>query len=124
MSDRPSLAIAMEDAGIPPAKAEIASVRFDAIHDSMATNRDLFRGETRLEGGDRAGRAPAADPAGRADRGSCPAPSSPRSTTGRRMAEPRPCMTGQFSRLLVVVTGAVFAALRFWLHCADCGSPV
>ena len=42
MSDRPSLAIAMEDAGIPPAKAEIASVRFDAIHDSMATNRDLF----------------------------------------------------------------------------------
>ena len=33
-------------------------------------------------------------------------------------------MTDQFSRLLVVVTGVVFAALRFWLHCADCGSPV
>ena len=34
------------------------------------------------------------------------------------------CMTARFSRLLVVVTGAVFAALRFWLHCHDCGSPV
>jgi hypothetical protein len=33
-------------------------------------------------------------------------------------------MTAQLSRLLVVVTGVVFAALRFWLHCADCGSPV
>jgi hypothetical protein len=33
-------------------------------------------------------------------------------------------MTEQFSRLLVVVTGVVFASLRFWLHCADCGSPV
>jgi hypothetical protein len=33
-------------------------------------------------------------------------------------------MTDQFSRLPVVVTGVVFAALRFWLHCPDCGSPV
>ena len=33
-------------------------------------------------------------------------------------------MTAQFRRLLVVVTGVVFAALRFWLHCHDCGSPV
>ena len=33
-------------------------------------------------------------------------------------------MTARFSRLLVVVTGVVFAALRFWLHCHDCGSPV
>jgi hypothetical protein len=34
-------------------------------------------------------------------------------------------MTAQFGALLVVVTGVVFAALRFWaLHCADCGTPV
>jgi len=33
-------------------------------------------------------------------------------------------MTEQFSRLLVVVTGVVFAALRFWLHSHDCGAPV
>src|ERR1700733_14198230 len=33
-------------------------------------------------------------------------------------------MTEQFSRLLIVVTGVVFAALRFWLHCHDCGAPV
>ena len=33
-------------------------------------------------------------------------------------------MTAQFSRVLIVVTGVVFAALRFWLHRPDCGSPV
>ena len=33
-------------------------------------------------------------------------------------------MTARFSRLLVVVTGVVFAALRFWPHCRDCGAPV
>jgi hypothetical protein len=33
-------------------------------------------------------------------------------------------MTEQFSKLLLVVTGVVFAALRFWLHCPDCGNPV
>ena len=34
-------------------------------------------------------------------------------------------MTGQFSRLLVLVTGVVFDALRGWvLHCPDYGTPV
>ena len=33
-------------------------------------------------------------------------------------------MTEQFSRLLLVVTGVVFAALHFWLHCPYCSSPV
>jgi hypothetical protein len=33
-------------------------------------------------------------------------------------------MTEQFNRLLIVVTGVVFAALRFWLHCHDCGALV
>ena len=37
---------------------------------------------------------------------------------------PERAMTAQFSRVLIVVTGVVFAALRFWLHCHDCGSPV
>jgi hypothetical protein len=34
-------------------------------------------------------------------------------------------ITLRLGRPLVVVTGVVFAALRFWaLHCADCGVPV
>jgi hypothetical protein len=33
-------------------------------------------------------------------------------------------ITDRFSRVLVVVTGVVFAALRIWLHCHDCGSPI
>jgi hypothetical protein len=32
-------------------------------------------------------------------------------------------MTEQFSRLLVVVTGVVFTALHFWLHCPNCVMP-
>jgi hypothetical protein len=27
-------------------------------------------------------------------------------------------------RVLVVAIGVVFTALRFWLHCPDCGSPL
>jgi len=49
MSDRLALANAIEDAGIPRAKAErVASVIFDAIHDNVATKADLERLEHRL----------------------------------------------------------------------------
>ena len=49
MSDRLALANAIEDAGIERAKAErVASVIFDAIHDSVATKADLDRLEHRL----------------------------------------------------------------------------
>ena len=42
MSDRLALANAIEDAGIPRAKAErVASVIIDAIHDHAATKADL-----------------------------------------------------------------------------------
>lgn len=42
MSDRLALANAIEDAGIPRAKAErVASVIFDAIHDNVATKADV-----------------------------------------------------------------------------------
>ena len=33
-------------------------------------------------------------------------------------------MSGQLGRLLVVVTGVVWAALRGALHCPDCTIPV
>jgi hypothetical protein len=33
-------------------------------------------------------------------------------------------MSGQLGRLLVVVTGVVWAALRWALHCPDCTIPV
>jgi hypothetical protein len=33
-------------------------------------------------------------------------------------------MTDRFSRVLVMVTGVVFAACRFWLHCPDYGTPL
>lgn len=50
MSDRLALANAIEDAGIPRAKAErVASVIFDAIHDNVATKQDLHLVETALK---------------------------------------------------------------------------
>jgi hypothetical protein len=49
MSDRLTLANAIEDAGIERGKAErIASVIFDVIHDNVATEADLQAVETRL----------------------------------------------------------------------------
>jgi hypothetical protein len=49
MSDRLALANAIEDAGIERHKAQrLASVIFDAIHDSVATKADLLALESRL----------------------------------------------------------------------------
>ena len=49
MSDRLTLADAIEDAGIPREKAtRIASVVFDAIHQNVATQADLQNTEARL----------------------------------------------------------------------------
>jgi len=33
-------------------------------------------------------------------------------------------MSGQLGRLLMLVTGSVWTALRWALHCADCVFPV
>jgi hypothetical protein len=50
MSDRLALANAIEDAGIPREKAErVASVIFDAIHDSVATKADVQASEAALK---------------------------------------------------------------------------
>ena len=49
MSDRLALANAIEEAGIPRAKAErVASVIFDAIHDNVATKADVQAGMASL----------------------------------------------------------------------------
>jgi hypothetical protein len=51
VSDRLTLANAIEDAGIERAKAErVASVIVDIIHDNVATEADLGQVETRLSG--------------------------------------------------------------------------
>jgi hypothetical protein len=50
MSDRLALSNAIEDAGIERAKAErVASVIFDAIHDSVATKADIAPLTTKVE---------------------------------------------------------------------------
>jgi hypothetical protein len=51
MSDRLALANAIEEAGIPRAKAErVASVIFDAIHDNVATKADVQASESAVLG--------------------------------------------------------------------------
>ena len=50
MSDRVTLADAIEDAGIPRDKAQrVASVIFDAIHDNVATKADVQASEAALK---------------------------------------------------------------------------
>jgi len=78
MSDRLTLAHAIEDAGIERSKAErTASVIFDAIHDNVATKADVA--------------------AVRAD---------------LALVEHR--LRTRLGGLMVVLVGALFAALRYW----------
>ena len=50
MSDRPALARAIEDAGIPRDKAQrLASVIYDAIHDNVVTKADIAPLATKVE---------------------------------------------------------------------------
>ena len=103
MSDRLALANAIEDAGIPRDKAQrVASVIFDAIHDNVATKADvavvgadvravrsdLQTTEARLEASIQSARAEA------------------------RLIEHR--LLTRLGALIVVVAGALFAALRYW----------
>ena len=50
LSDRPALARAIEDAGIPRDKAQrLASVIYDAIHDNVVTKADIAPLATKVE---------------------------------------------------------------------------
>jgi hypothetical protein len=96
MSDRLTLANAIEDAGIERAKAErVASVIIDIIHDNVATKADVqaVRGdlqtaETRLNGQIAAVRAELV------------------------LVEHR--LMTRLGGLAVVLSGLLFAALRYW----------
>lgn len=89
MSDRLTLANAIEDAGIERAKAErIASVIFDVIHENVATKADLQGLETRL----------------RADIGGVRADLT--------LIEHR--LLTRLAGVAIAVGGVLFAALRIW----------
>jgi hypothetical protein len=96
MSDRLTLARAIEDAGIERTKAErVASVIFDAIHDNVATKADvaavgadLRRTEVTLKADIAAVRADLV------------------------LVEHR--LLTRLGGLAVVLAGALFAALRYW----------
>jgi hypothetical protein len=111
MSDRLALANAIEDAGIPRDNAQrVASVIFDAIHDNVATKADIAPPATKVE-------AVAADV---------------RAVVRAELQAVRTEVQGVptdlrdnialiehrlLTRLggLVVVTGVILAALRYWL---------
>jgi hypothetical protein len=103
MSDRLTLANAIEDAGIERGKAErVASVIIDVIHDSVATKADItsVRGELAAMKGDLKGDIAAvkmeiAAVSAKAD-----------------LIEHR--LLTRLGGLMIVVGGVLFAALHYW----------
>ena len=129
MSDRLALANAIEDAGIERSKAErVASVIFDAIHDNVATKADVeasataLRGEIAAVGAD----VRASDAAIRSELRTEIA--AVRSTIASEVArldtrierlDAKVELIGhrlltRLGGLIVVVGGALFAALHYW----------
>jgi hypothetical protein len=89
MSDRLALANAIEDAGIERSKAErVASVIFDAIHDNVATKADVQAVQRDVQAAE--GRLNA-----RVD-----------------LVEHR--LLTRLGGLMVVLSGAIVAALHYW----------
>ena len=117
MSDRLALANAIEDAGIERSKAErVASVIFDAIHDNVATKADVQASEASLRAEMAAAKAElktdiasarneAASNAARHDVAIERLRSTLRQTESRLLL--------RLGSLMVVLTGAVLAALRY-----------
>jgi hypothetical protein len=89
VSDRPTLAHAIEDAGIEPTKAErVASAIFDAIRDNVATKADVQSAMAELKADIAAVRANAG------------------------LIEHR--LLTRLGGLMIVVGGVLFAALHYW----------
>ena len=117
MSDRLALANAIEDAGIERAKASrIATVIFDAIHQNVATKADVQASEASLRAEMAAAKAElktdiasarneAASNAARHDVAIERLRSTLRQTESRLLL--------RLGSLMVVLTGAVLAALRY-----------
>ena len=118
MSDRLALANAIEDAGIERSKAErVASVIFDAIHDNVATKADVQASEAAIRSeiaqirvelkSDVVGvRSLLASEIGRLD------------TRFERLdatvkGQPNAIIL-RLGTLMVVLTGVILAALRYW----------
>jgi hypothetical protein len=96
MSDRLTLARAIEDAGIERAKAErVASAIVDLIHDSVATKADIAAVRSDLKGDIAAVRTEIVAVRGEA-----------------ALVEHR--LLTRLGGLMVVVAGVLFAALHYW----------
>jgi outer membrane murein-binding lipoprotein Lpp len=96
MSDRLTLANAIEDAGIERAKAErMASVIFDAIHDNVSTKGDLQAAKAELKADITAVRSDVQ--AVRAE---------------AALIEHR--LITRLGGMIVVTAGALFAAIHYW----------
>ena len=112
MSDRLALANAIEDGGIERGKAErIASVIFDAIHDNVATKADIAPLSTKVE-------AVAADVRAvvRAELQTVRAEvQGVRTDLKGDIALIEHRLLTRLGALVVVVTGVILAALRYWL---------
>ena len=93
MSDRLALANAIEDAGIERSKAQrVASVIFDAIHDNVATKADVAALGAELR----------------------PEIAAVRRDLNARIDLVEHRLLTRLGGLMVVVAGALFAALHYW----------
>jgi hypothetical protein len=129
MSDRLALANAIEDAGIERSKAErVASVIFDAIHDNVATKADVEASAAALRGEIVATRSElkadiqASEAVLRSEiggvRGLLAGETARLDTRIERLdatvrAQPNAIML-RLGTLMVVLTGIILAALRYW----------
>jgi hypothetical protein len=110
MSDRLTLANAIEDAGIERGKAErVASVIIDVIHDSVATKADIasVRGELAAMKGELKGDIAAVKMEIAGVRMEIAGVSAKADLIEHRLLT-------RLGGLMIVVGGALFAALHYW----------
>ncbi len=106
MTDRLTLARALEEGGITRVAAEhIASEIFDAIHDNTATKADLESVKVELSSRIESVKV---ELSSRID--------SVRAELLLRLAELEHRMTARFGSIIVVATGIILAAIRYLPH--------
>jgi hypothetical protein len=107
MSDRLALANAIEDAGIERSKAQrVASVIFDAIHDNVATKADVAELRHDLQATEARLRSTFVGEVARLD-------TRIERLDGTVKAQPNAIML-RLGTLMVVLTGIILAALRYF----------
>ena len=114
MSDRLALTEAIEAGGIERAKASrIASVIFDAIHQNVATKADLQASEASLRAEMQGGFARIAGSLGETD-GKIARQDVAIERLRSSLRELESRLLLRLGSLMVVLTGVILAALRYW----------